>query len=194
MDLIPTVSVVIPCYNAAVSIAETLATISAQTIRDIEILVVDDGSKDDSCGIVERAAAADPRIRLIRQPNAGVSVARNTGISAARAAIIALMDADDRWAPTHLATHLARFAADAKLGVSSSPTRFIDTAGKPTGLARPKLSGLTPLDFLIGNPTTTCSAIVARRAVFDDAGLFNAELRRARRRVPVHLRLRVKVE
>lgn len=101
------ISVVIPLYNKERQIANTLHTVFAQTFTDYEIVIVDDGSTDRSAEIV--AAMHDKRIRLIRQKNAGVSAARNRGISEARGEFIALLDADDEWKPDYLATqmHLA---------------------------------------------------------------------------------------
>lgn len=95
----PLVSVVIPVYNAASSLDETLRSVRAQTYHNLEILIIDDGSTDDSIDIASRHCEADPRIRIIRQPNGGVAAARNTGISAAQSELIAPIDADDLWAP-----------------------------------------------------------------------------------------------
>ncbi|MBO9689008.1 MAG: glycosyltransferase family 2 protein [Mitsuaria chitosanitabida] len=96
----PRLSVVIPLYNKAGQIARTLDAVLAQTVRDIEVVVVDDGSTDDGAAIV--AAHADPRLRLERQPNAGVSAARNRGVALAACPVVAFVDADDTWLPDHL--------------------------------------------------------------------------------------------
>ncbi len=88
-------SIIIPCYNAEKWIAETLESLLAQTYTNIEILVVDDGSADESVSIVETFAEKDARIRLIKQENAGVSAARNNGIEEATGDYIAFCDADD---------------------------------------------------------------------------------------------------
>jgi len=100
----PTVSVVIPCYNAAHFIRETIESALAQTFPPLEVLVIDDGSTDDSAVI---AGSIDPRVRVITQPNQGESVARNRGIGEARGEWIALLDADDLWKPTKLECQLA---------------------------------------------------------------------------------------
>ncbi len=105
----PLVSVVIPAYNAAQFIGETLATVSAQTYPNLEILVVDDGSLDATPAIVEAAARGDRRISLIRQRQGGVAAARNRGIAASRGAFIAPLDADDVWHPQKIAAQLAVF-------------------------------------------------------------------------------------
>ncbi|HEY5895751.1 MAG TPA: glycosyltransferase family A protein [Chthoniobacterales bacterium] len=95
----PLVSVVVPAFNAEDLIKETLESVSAQHYSNLEIIIVDDGSSDGTCAVVEDWAKRDPRVRLIRQPNAGVGAARNTGIAAAKGKYIAPVDADDIWHP-----------------------------------------------------------------------------------------------
>jgi hypothetical protein len=106
----PRVSVIIPMYNAASTIARTLRSAQAQTERDIEIVVVDDGSVDDGPRIVRAAMAGDPRIHLHTQANAGVAAARNLAISHARGTYIAPLDADDLWMPRKIALQLEALA------------------------------------------------------------------------------------
>jgi glycosyltransferase involved in cell wall biosynthesis len=100
----PLVSVLIPAYDAAGSIAGAIAAAREQTLRDLEIVVVDDASRDATAAIAYRAAAADPRVRVVRRAqNGGASAARNTGIDVARGRWIALLDADDGMEPQRLA-------------------------------------------------------------------------------------------
>jgi glycosyltransferase involved in cell wall biosynthesis len=94
-----TVSVIVPAYNAALTIDETLRSVRAQTYRDLEILIVDDGSTDATLEIARAHAACDSRIRIIRQSNTGVAAARNCGIAESTAELIAPIDADDLWHP-----------------------------------------------------------------------------------------------
>lgn len=96
------ISVIIPAHDAEDFLAHTLASAQRQTYRQIEILVVDDGSRDGTPSIVAAAAEQDPRVRLIRQPNAGVAAARNRGIDEAAGDLVAVLDADDLWHPEKL--------------------------------------------------------------------------------------------
>jgi glycosyltransferase involved in cell wall biosynthesis len=94
-------SVVVPLYNKGQTIVETLNSVLAQDFPDFEVIIVDDGSTDDGPDKIERLFR-DPRIRMIRQENAGEGAARNTGIDAARYDLVAPLDADDLWAPGYL--------------------------------------------------------------------------------------------
>lgn len=97
----PTISIVLPAYNRADTIDRALDSVQAQTRDDWELVVVDDGSKDDTADRV--AARGDARIRLIRQPNGGVASARNTALAASRGRLITFLDSDDAWLPDFLA-------------------------------------------------------------------------------------------
>lgn len=92
----PLFSVVIPLYNKADTIVRTLRSVAGQVFRDFEVVVVDDGSKDDGAAVVERFDGL-PSLRVIRQKNAGVSAARNNGVAESRGKYIAFLDADDEW-------------------------------------------------------------------------------------------------
>jgi glycosyltransferase involved in cell wall biosynthesis len=96
----PFFSVIIPVYNRAEALAGAIASVQAQTCQDFEIVVVDDGSKDDPAATV--AALGDPRIRIFRQENAGGAAARNRAIDEARGRFIAPLDSDDIFLPHHL--------------------------------------------------------------------------------------------
>lgn len=110
----PPVSVIIPLYNKARTVAATLASIAAQTWPDFEAIVVDDGSTDQSPALVE--AFPDPRFRLLRQANAGPGAARNRGLAEARGQWAAFLDADDEWLPDYLERAMAITRANPGLG------------------------------------------------------------------------------
>src|SRR3972149_3633636 len=99
MSFSRSVSVVIPCYNGAVYLHETIESALAQTHSPLEVLVIDDGSTDDSAAIADSFGSP---VRVIRQTNQGESVARNRGIDEARGDWIAFLDSDDVWNPTKL--------------------------------------------------------------------------------------------
>lgn len=101
----PLVSVVVPLYNKAPYIRRALESVAAQTVTDLEVIVVDDGSSDGSGDVV--AGISDSRYRLIRQPNAGPGAARNRGLRETQSPYVAFLDADDRWLPTFLAENLS---------------------------------------------------------------------------------------
>ena len=108
MPLSNQISVVIPCYNGARYIAATLRSVLAQDGVDLDVIVVDDGSKDGSAELVEHAF---PEVRVLRQANGGVAAARNTGIREARHDLVAFVDADDIWLPGKLKAQLALLQA-----------------------------------------------------------------------------------
>lgn len=102
------VSVIIPLFNKAPFVGRALSSVLAQSFSDFEVIVVDDGSTDSGAEIVE--ALAEPRVRIIRQTNAGPGAARNRGLSEAQGEFVAFLDADDEWLPEYLEDSLKRFA------------------------------------------------------------------------------------
>src|SRR4051794_25232839 len=95
----PRISVVVPIYNVEPYLEECLDSIARQTYSDLEVVMVDDGSKDNSPEIAERWASKDRRFRLVTQPNGGLGSARNTGIKHAGGELLAFVDSDDYLAP-----------------------------------------------------------------------------------------------
>ncbi|OQW46366.1 MAG: hypothetical protein A4S16_10995 [Proteobacteria bacterium SG_bin6] len=174
------VSVVIPAFNAADWIDQTLASARGQTHRALEIIVVDDGSTDDTAARVAAVAARDPRVRLIRQPNGGVARARNRGIAAAAGAYVAPLDADDLWAPTKIERQVAAFeAAPADTALVYNWFRHIDEAGQVLGVSpHPQVEGYCLLRHLAWNFISNGSTPLVRtdlaRAIGYDPGLRDA--------------------
>lgn len=166
MTAAPVASIVVPAYNVAATIAETLASLLRQTFTDFELIVVDDGSRDRTVEIVQ--GFADPRVRLVRQANRGLAGAHNTGIAESRGEFIGFCDADDLWSPEKLELHVAHLRRAPDVGISFAGSRMIDAAGRVLPVAqRPKLTGITAADVFLRNPVGNGSAAVIRRAAFD---------------------------
>jgi len=127
----PTISVVLPVFNAARYLRRAVATLLAQTWSDFEIVAIDDGSTDESGAILESLAAREPRLVVRRRPNTGIVGALNDGLALARGEFIARMDADDEAAPTRFAAQVARLRADPDLVALGSAIVFMDAAGHP---------------------------------------------------------------
>lgn len=164
----PKISVVMPVYNVEAYIAEAIDSVLAQTLPDFELIIVDDGGTDSSMDIAR--AYSDPRIRFISQSNRGLPGARNTGIAAARAPLIALLDSDDRFHPDKLLLHYVHMQASPNVGVSYAGSDMIDQHGVKLAVAMsPKLTGITAGHILKRNPVGNGSAAVLRKSAIDRA-------------------------
>ena len=176
----PRFSVIVPCFNAEETIEATFASLLAQTVTDWEVIFVDDASSDKTPAILDRLLRSDPRVRLIRQPNAGPSVARNRAAEVARGEILAFLDADDIWLPTKLASVAAVFLSDPEAdGVFGRIAFFrdIDAPDTTTSTVRP---GRQVRDDVLGeNPACTLSNLSVRRAAFLATGGFDGKMRHA---------------
>lgn len=176
----PSVTVVMAAFNAARTIEDAISSVLSQSVRDIELIVVDDGSSDSTPDLVRELSGVDSRVRLVSQLNAGPSAARNRGTRAARSEIVAFLDSDDAWRPDHLELHVRALADDSELGISFSPCEFIDEAGVVTGeRSRRHVGDVTPADLLGSNPTTTCSSLVMRKAVAEIVGYMSLDMKYA---------------
>ncbi|WP_172293325.1 glycosyltransferase family 2 protein [Pseudoruegeria sp. HB172150] len=162
----PRASIIVPAYNVAKTLRETLHSLLGQTFTDLEVVVVDDGSTDRTVAVAR--SFGDPRIRVIQQPNRGLAGARNGGIAAARGEYIGFCDADDLWRPTKLAAHIAHLEANPHVGLSYSGSELIDMSGRPLKIAqRPRLKNVTAAHVFLRNPVGNGSAPVFRRAALD---------------------------
>ncbi len=160
------VSVIIPVYKVEKFVAATIKSVLAQTYKNFELLIIDDGSPDRSVEICQQFT--DPRIKIIRQENRGVAAARNIGIRQAQGEYIALLDADDLWLPEKLEKHVEHLENSPDVGVSFSRSAFIDSAGKPLGIYQmSKLKDITPLDILCRTPIGNGSVAVIRRELLE---------------------------
>lgn len=126
----PFFSVIIPAYNLGKYIATTIQSVLAQTFQDFEIIVVNDGSTDETVSIIQ--SFHDPRIHLVSQPNGGVSRARNAGMKKAQGSYIAFLDGDDYWYPEHLALATDFFNLHPKILVYSNLYMLDELASIPT--------------------------------------------------------------
>jgi hypothetical protein len=148
----PVVSVVVPCHDYARYLPDAVSSVVAQTFEDWELVVVDDGSTDDTVEVTEGLIARHPdrRIRLLRQANAGVSAARNTGIEAAAGRYILPLDADDMIAPTMLEKTVAVLDGDPKVAIASTDVfTFTDDDLPPQVMPLPAYSRELLLQRLI---------------------------------------------
>ena len=162
------VSVIIPVYNAEDFVARTIRSVLNQTYRELEIIIIDDGSPDRSINVCQQFD--DSRIKIVRQKNRGLAGARNTGIRHASGSYIALIDADDLWTPNKIKEHVQHFETSPTVGVSFSYSQFIDERDRPTGLNQipRKIRNLTAPYILCRNPIGNGSAPVFRTEVFKD--------------------------
>lgn len=172
----PSITVAICAYNAASTIERTLQSVLTQTIENFELLVIDDGSTDETAALVTGVAEIDSRIRFLQQRNGGVASARNRAMWLAQAPIVAFLDADDCWTPDHLAVHAAMLD-DPRLSVAFGVACFVDSKGKDTGdVSRTAPGPISAHQAFAGNPCTTCSTMVIRRTAFEAIGPFRAGL------------------
>jgi glycosyltransferase involved in cell wall biosynthesis len=179
----PHFSVIIPAHNASQTIRSTVASVLLQSDRDLEIILVDDGSTDDTLSLLLDIGCKDARIRVVSQPNGGVSSARNFGASLAKGSLLAFLDADDQWESTKLAKHRVAHDADPMLDVSFAQVAFCsDKVGQLIGgrsLSRVPEGYLDVADVVVENPVCTTSNFVIRRHAFEDIGGFDESLRYA---------------
>ncbi|MEK7391934.1 MAG: glycosyltransferase family 2 protein [Fibrobacterota bacterium] len=177
------ISVVIPLYNKSHTIKRTLASVLAQTFEDFEVVIVNDGSKDDGVQVI-RDFTSDPRVRIVEQFNQGVSVARNNGVAAAKWEWIAFLDGDDEWYPDYLKTVKAAMDRFPDVGMICSG-RYENMFG-PDGteassrlaVARKYAGKIQEVDYF-ENPHvfTHTSTSVVRKDAFHKAGQFPPEIK-----------------
>jgi glycosyltransferase involved in cell wall biosynthesis len=172
------VSVIVPAYNAQATVDETLRSVRTQTHANLEIIVVDDGSRDRTAEIVAAHAAADKRVRIIRQPNAGVADARNRGAREAGAQLLAFVDADDLWSPDKIEKQLVALRAGGpRIGLVYTWYAFIDKESRVGAAYRPRDIGDVVEPLCRANFVGNGSSALVTRAAFNDAGGFDPTLR-----------------
>ncbi|WP_160008908.1 glycosyltransferase family A protein [Rhizobium sp. 18055] len=175
----PHLSIVIPAYNVADYIVPAVESALDQTYRNLEVIVVDDGSTDATPLQLSRLTRSrqDDRLRVVRQDNGGLSAARNLGIREARGEYIGFLDGDDLWHRDKAEAHLAVMDRDQTIGFSYSASEYIEEDGRPTGrLLRPDSMKPSLHSMILRNHVGNGSTPVVRRSCFEAAGTFREDL------------------
>ena len=178
----PVVSIITPAYNAARYIEHTLESAVRQTFGDFELLIVDDGSTDQTLEVAERYAARDPRVKVSRQANRGIAAARNSAMARACGRYFALLDSDDLWFPTYLAEQIAILEQRPDISILSA--NALNFGGPMDG--EPLLpvwdySAIRPVSLLRLVEVEDSMSIMSvfRREVAEAVGTFDENLRRS---------------
>jgi glycosyltransferase involved in cell wall biosynthesis len=174
------VSVVIPAYNRAKVLYFSLDSVVSQTYKNLEIIVVDDASNDDTAGIVAMYIKKDSRVRYVKhENNKGGSAARNTGIECSNGEFIAFLDSDDAWYPKKIETQLRIFTENPSLEIifsSSDETKYPSN----TLIRRRIIKNSTPLkDLYKENIFGTTSSVICRATLLREIGGFDTSLKSA---------------
>jgi glycosyltransferase involved in cell wall biosynthesis len=169
----PNISVVIPTYNSELTIKETIESVQKQTFTDFEIIVIDDGSQDNTIELVKSLIESEPRLKIFCYENGGVAVARNRGIELAQGDFISLLDADDLWTSDKLELQLKALKDNPQAGVAYSWSNLIDEQGKFLfSGGRPVYEGNVYEELLQANFLLSGSNILVRREAIESIGAF----------------------
>lgn len=179
MELQPLISIITPTFNRAGYLSMAIESVLAQTTDNFEMLIVDDGSEDNTREVVEAFQATDPRIRYFYQANQGQSIARNRGVQEAKGEFICFLDSDNAWYPHKLERSISEFEAHPDADVVYSDYMVIDEKGQELGPNRMKrYSGFITAELLRDN-FVTINTTMTRKACFDELGGFEPEDRLA---------------
>lgn len=174
----PTVSIIMPAYEVAPYIGAAIESVRAQTFTDWELLIGDDGSTDNTGAIAARWAARDPRVRVLRQANAGISSARNSALRASSGEIIAILDSDDLWEPGYLDAQVGILTSRPDVDVLTANALFLGSRlnGRP---ARPWPDTRPDPDLatILADETAVFIMSVFRRRVYETIGGFDEAFR-----------------
>ncbi|NER34466.1 MAG: glycosyltransferase [Oscillatoria sp. SIO1A7] len=171
----PLISVIIPVYNGEKTINETIQSVLKQTLSDLEIIVIDDGSQDGTLEIVK--GIQDERIKVFSYPNAGLSSSRNRGFSHAVGEFISFLDADDLWLPDKLESQFRALQENPQAALAYSWTDYIDESGQWLHPGdRITVKGEAYELILLGNFLESGSNALLRREAFTKAGVFDESL------------------
>lgn len=168
------VSIIIPAYNQAHYLGRAIQSALAQTHSDLEVIVVDDGSTDDTAAVAQ--GFADPRLRYVYQVNRGLSAARNTGLRHASGDFVSFLDSDDQFLPHKLELLLAELERYPEAGLAAGQAIPVDPDGQPIGQVFAKGLPAEAAHWLLGNPLHVGSVLL-RRAWQTRVGYFDESLR-----------------
>jgi glycosyltransferase involved in cell wall biosynthesis len=173
----PRIAIVIATRNQARWLPSTIASVRAQTMRDFELVVVDDGSTDDTAAVATAAAGGDPRIGVVRVARRERAAARNHGVAATSADLVAFLDGDDLWAPDKLMRQLERLDAAPAAALCYTVARYVDADDRPLSIRRPPfvVEGHA-FPTLVRANRMILSSVVVRRSAFEGAGGFDETL------------------
>jgi glycosyltransferase involved in cell wall biosynthesis len=173
----PCVSVIIPAYNSMRYIEEAIQSVLIQSFTDFEVLVIDDGSTDDSREKILNISQRDERVRYIRQANQGVSAARNHGFNLSSGELIAFLDSDDAWLPNNLELKVHKILQE-DFGLVHSDAFVMDENSKNNNVIMKGQEGWLLRDILLWNSTQVLapSSILVKRHVVNNVGLFDTHL------------------
>jgi len=178
----PKVTVLVPSYNAAHFLPISIGSALSQSFQDFEIIVVDDGSSDNTKDIVQVFIDKYPgKIHYFWQENKGLAVARNTGIAQSHGEYLALLDADDKWLPCRLEEGVKVLDADASVGLVHGNIIYIDANNKETSAAKRNVQFLNGYIFdniFLRKADIACPTVLFRRSCCDDIGTFDVKLSR----------------
>jgi glycosyltransferase involved in cell wall biosynthesis len=165
------VSVIIPTYNSARFLTDAIDSVLAQTFKDFEVWVIDDGSTDETASLIR---GYRPSVHYLRQENRGVAVARNRGIEQSRGKYVAFLDADDTWLPSKLERQLDALWNSSNCRACYSAFSVADHNLRPLDVNRSKRQGSALEDLLLrGNVVATPSTVVCERSLLEASGGFD---------------------
>lgn len=178
----PRVSVVVPAYNAIGTVAATIGSVLGQTMDDLELIVIDDGSSDGTAELVEELSTGDPRMRVVRQANGGTAAARNAGIAQAVGEFVSFLDNDDLWMPRYLELMTMALDSTPEAGLSYTDAWILDDETKRIRAKTvmeffPTVPANAPAPTLLRTMLSTnfiMSSVTVRRSVLEQVGGFDS--------------------